>query len=134
MLHTLDLLLHNTTTRFALVCLGRETGEHGAFGGARIGVLPLLADLVKAGSRRRWLPAPHLSTPQPEQVTDRVTTLQAGAQHRLRLVELLGAQIGLEHSVLEHFPLGMAATYAGELIEAWLGEERFHTSDCLAIC
>src|SRR5215510_11315965 len=42
-------------------------------------------------------------------------------------------QIGRDHSILKHFPLGMAAAYAGELVEAWLGEEWFQVSDRLTI-
>ena len=120
--------------RSALAYLGRETGERHAFRRPRIGVLPPLADPVETGPRGLLLSAPRLGTTQPEQVTDRVAALQACAQHGFCLVELLGAEIGLEHGILKYFPLGVAATNAGELVEARLGEEWFHVSDRLAIC
>ena len=69
---------------------------------------------METGPRGLWLSAPHLGTTQPEQVTDRVTALQAGAQHRFCLLALLGAEIGFEQSILKHFPLGVATPYAGQ--------------------
>ena len=61
-----------------LAYLGSETGERQAFGRSKIGVLPPLGDPVETGPRRLLPSAPHLGTPQPEQVTDRVAALQAG--------------------------------------------------------
>jgi hypothetical protein len=75
-----------------------------------------------------------LSPAQPEQITDRVAALQAGTQHRFRLLDLLGTEIGLEQGILKHFPLGVAAPDAGELVETRLSEEWFQASDRLAIC
>src|SRR5262249_61408601 len=99
----------------------------------RISVLPPLGDPVEAGPRGLWLAALHLGTTQPEQVTDRVAALQASAQHRFRLLEPLGAEIGFEQGILKHFPLGVAAPNAGELVETRLGEEWFQASDRLAV-
>src|SRR5262249_51725344 len=119
--------------RSVLAYVRSEMVERRAFGRARIGVLPPLGGLVETYLRRLWLAAPHLSTPQPEQVTGRFATPQASAQHRPRQLELLGAQIGLQHSVLKHLPLRVAAPYACQLVEAWLDKERLHEPDRLVI-
>ena len=116
-----------------LAYLGSEMGERQAFGRSRIGVLPPLSDLLETGSRSLLLSAPYLGTTQPEQVTDRVAALQTDAQHYFCLVELLGAKIGLQQGILKPFPLGVTATYAGELVETWLGEEWFQMSDRLPV-
>src|SRR5215475_4450301 len=118
----------------ALTCLGSETGERCAFGRCRIGVLPALADLVETGPCSLRLSASYLCPTQPEQVTGRVATLQACAQHGFGLVKLLGAEISLQHGILKHLPLGVATPNAGELVHTRLGEERFHVSDRLTVC
>src|SRR5215510_6686359 len=88
---------------------------------------------METGPRGLSLSTPRLGPTQPEQVTDRVAALQACAQHRFRLLELLGAEIGLKQGILKHFPLGVAVSDAGELVETRLGEQWFQASDRLAV-
>src|SRR4029434_3525454 len=99
----------------------------------RIGVLPAVADLVETGPCGLRLSASYLGPTQPEQVTSRVATLQACAQHGFGLVKLLGAEISLQHGILKYLPLGVAAPNAGELVHTRLGAERFPVSDRLAV-
>src|SRR4029434_4611529 len=100
----------------------------------RIGILPALADLVETGPRGLRLSASYLGATQPEQVTSRVATLQACAQHGFGLVKLLGAEISLQHGILKYLPLGVAATNAGELVHTRLDEEWLHIFDRLTVC
>jgi hypothetical protein len=49
------------------------------------------------------------------------------------LLELLGTEISLQHGILKHFPLCVAAADASQLIEARRVEERLHRPYRLAI-